>query len=158
MVNGQPSWYFASSRGLQQGGHLPPHLFALCSEGFTALIRKAILSRELHGVCLNHRCPLVSHLIFVYDSYLFLRASVRNGNNLLRLLHDYESMSGQKVNLQKSTAYFSSNLTQVEQEDLGTRLGAGSIGLQDRYFGLPSWIGHSKTGTFRFVEEKLLMV
>ncbi|CAL1372514.1 unnamed protein product [Linum trigynum] len=158
LVNGQSAGYFPSSRGLRQGDPLSPLLFALCTEGFTALIKAAIMNHRLHGVRMNSRCPMVSHLLFADDSFLFLRASQRDDVNLLSLLREYESISGQRVNLMKSAAFFSPNMVQSDQEDLGEFLGIGSIGLQDHYLGLPSLMGSSKIDTFRYVEEKLLSV
>ncbi|CAL1396708.1 unnamed protein product [Linum trigynum] len=118
----------------------------------------AISRHELHGVHINSRCPPVSHLLFAYDSFLFLQASRRDATFLLQVLRDYESISGQRVNLQKPTVYYSPNMLQPEQEELGSFVGVGSIGLQDRYLGLPSLLGRSKMETFCFIEEKLMEV
>lgn len=43
-----------------------------------------------------------SHLFFVGDSIVFLKANDVNGKNFKRILNDYEVVSGQKVNLESA--------------------------------------------------------
>ncbi|CAL1403132.1 unnamed protein product [Linum trigynum] len=64
LMNGAPSGFFRSSRGLRQGDPLSPLLFVLCTEGFAALLRKAISEKRLEGVKVAPRAPRISHLFF----------------------------------------------------------------------------------------------
>ncbi|CAL1395372.1 unnamed protein product [Linum trigynum] len=155
-MNGTPSGYFTPSRGLRQGDPLSPLLFVLCTEGFAALLRKAITEKRLEGVKVAPRVPRISHLFFADDSYLFLRGTLRECENLIEVLNEYEELSGQRVNLTKSVVCFSKNIVREDQEFLAAVLGVGAVGVHDKYLGLPALIARSKMTTFRYLEEKLL--
>ena len=53
LVNGVPSGFIKPSKGIRQGDPLSPHLFLLCSEGFSALLRNVVQQRLLHGVSIS---------------------------------------------------------------------------------------------------------
>ncbi|CAL1376389.1 unnamed protein product [Linum trigynum] len=156
LMNGTPSGYFSPSWGLRQGDPLSPLLFVICTEGFAALLRKAISEEKLEGIKVAHRAPRISHLFFADDSYLFLRGSLQECENLLEVLNEYEELSGQKVNLAKSAVCFSKNIRLPDQEFLAQILGVGAVGVHDKYLGLPTLFSRSKIDTFRYLEEKLL--
>ncbi|CAL1353399.1 unnamed protein product [Linum trigynum] len=155
-MNGTPSGFFTTSRGLRQGDPLSPLLFVLCTEGFAALLRQAITEKKLEGVKVAPRAPRISHLFFPDDSYLFLRGSLQECENLIEVLNEYEELSGQRVNLDKSAVCFSKNISTPDQEFLATILGVGAVGVHDKYLGLPTLVARFKTATFRYLEEKLL--
>ncbi|CAL1372026.1 unnamed protein product [Linum trigynum] len=156
MINGAPKGYFSPSRGLRQGDPLSPLLFVICTEGFAALLRKAIAEKKLQGVKVAPQAPRISHLFFADDSYLFLRGTLQECENLITVLNEYEELSGQRVNLAKSAVCFSRNIALTDQEFLGQVLGVGAVGVHDKYLGLPTLIARSKVETFRYLEEKLL--
>ncbi|CAL1399381.1 unnamed protein product [Linum trigynum] len=156
LMNGSPSGFFSPSRGLRQGDPLSPLLFVLCTEGFAAILRKAITDKRLGGVKVAPQAPRISHLFFADDSYLFLRGTLQECENLIDVLNEYEELSGQRVNLDKSAVCFSKNIASTDQEFLAAILGVGAVGVQDKYLGLPTLIARSKMDTFRYLEEKLL--
>ncbi|CAL1397819.1 unnamed protein product [Linum trigynum] len=156
LMNGSPAGYFSPSRGLRQGDPLSPLLFVICTEGFAALLRKAIDEGRLQGVKVAPRAPRISHLFFADDSYLFLRGTLQECENLIVVLNEYEELSGQRVNLDKSAVCFSKNVTLPDQEFLAAVLGVGAVGVHDKYLGLPTLFARSKMATFRYLEEKLL--
>ena len=53
LVNGAPSSSIKPSRGIRQEDPLSPHLFLLCTEGFSALLRHAAYHRQLHGISIS---------------------------------------------------------------------------------------------------------
>ncbi|CAL1363270.1 unnamed protein product [Linum trigynum] len=156
LVNGSPHGYFHPQRGLRQGDPLSPLLYAIYTEAFSALLNQAVQSNFLHGLKIHRRCPVVSHLFFADDSYLFLRASIPECQNLLALLSTYQQVSGQKVNLHKSTALFSANVSGREAQEIMTILGVSASGEDDRYLGLPVRLARSKQHTFQYIEDKML--
>lgn len=64
------------------------------------------------------RAPIISHMLFADDSYLFCRADVGEADKVLELLHLYEKASGQKVNMNKSSVFFSTNVITYNRNDI----------------------------------------
>ncbi|CAL1413360.1 unnamed protein product [Linum trigynum] len=155
LINGHPHGYFKPQRGLRQGDPLSPLLYAIYTEAFSAKLSSEIMAVNLHGLRVHRHAPLTSHLLFADDTYLFLRASLRECANLLSLLDELERVSGQKVNLSKSSMCVSANVSDQERLALGSFLGVADSTLADKYLGLPIHVQRSKTQTFRFVEEGL---
>ena len=71
------------------------------------LIKNAELNGDIHGFSLCRRGPKLTHLLFADDSLLFCRATVEECANVLKFLEAYERASGQKVNRDKTTLFFS---------------------------------------------------
>ncbi|XP_057444459.1 uncharacterized protein LOC130736674 [Lotus japonicus] len=155
MVNGNPQPTFAPHRGLRQGDPLSPYLFILCGEVFSALIQKSILTSSLHGIKISRSAPVISHLLFADDSILFAKASVQEAECVLHILATYERASGQKINLDKSMLSVSRNVPENSFHELKQLLGVKAVESYDKYLGLPTIIGKSKSQIFRFVKERV---
>ncbi|MCI04126.1 RNA-directed DNA polymerase (Reverse transcriptase), partial [Trifolium medium] len=80
-------------RGLRQGDPLSPYLFIIVAEGLTTLINQAIGRGDMHGVKICRGAPMVSHLLFANDCFLFCRASISEATQLLSILRIYEEAS-----------------------------------------------------------------
>ena len=109
LINWKPYGNVLPSRGLHQGDPLSPYLFLLCAEGFTSLLTKAKNDARIHGVSICRGAPRVSNLLFVDDSLLFCRATHNEVETTSEILQTYANASGQCINLEKSSVYFSSN-------------------------------------------------
>jgi hypothetical protein len=142
-------------RGLRQGDPLSPYLFILCAEGLSALIRQAERNGSLLGVKVCRNAPIVSHLLFADDCFLFCRANVDEVNELMRILQIYEHASGQEINLVKSEVFISRNMSQAAKEDLSRILGVKHVLDTSIYLGLPSMIGRSKKATFSYIKDRI---
>lgn len=59
--------------------------------------------------------PLISHILFVNDSFLFYKASVDANKQLLRLLQRYLEASRHLVNTKKISINFSRNVPREVQ-------------------------------------------
>lgn len=60
--------------------------------------------------------PIVTHLLFIDDCFLFSRASDSEATIIQNILQTYERASGQALNLLKFAIFFSKN-TSVEVHD-----------------------------------------
>jgi hypothetical protein len=150
-LNGQVSDAFSPSRGLRQGDPLSTYLFLFCVEGFSALLKRAQAEKELAGVGFGGGGPTVTHLLFADDSVVFLEASTGNLEALRTVLQKYELCSGQRVNLQKSSIYFGKGCAAGLKNVLKTTLGVQTEALSERYLGLPTVVGKSRNGAFKYI-------
>ena len=152
-LNGGLSRVFLPSRGLRQGDPLSPYLFLFCVEGFSAMLRRAQGEGMIKGVTFGSTGPHVTHLLFADDSIVFLEGSRENMHTLRDILLKYERASGQKVNMQKSSIYFGKGCGDDLKDALEGEIGISSKALIERYLGLPTQVGRSKEGTFKYVTE-----
>ncbi|XP_074356116.1 uncharacterized protein LOC141695803 [Apium graveolens] len=143
------------SRGLRQGDPLSPYLFLLCVEGLSDVLINAAAVGDIHGSQICHLAPIVTHLLFADDSFLFFRAKNEEASRIVALLKEYEYKSGQSVNLQKSGIFFSANVGHQKREELSAILGVHNDLRDSKYLGLPSLVGRSKKRVFSFVKEKV---
>ncbi|GAU41353.1 hypothetical protein TSUD_390390 [Trifolium subterraneum] len=142
-------------RGLRQGDLLSPYLFILATEGLTALIKQAIWRGEIHGVKICRGAPVVSHLLFADDCFLFCRANIIEATHLMSLLDTYGAASGQEINLSKSEVFFSKKLSKAAQEDLSGIMGVKHVMGTGTYLSLPSMVRRSKKATFGYIKDRI---
>ncbi|KAK2410765.1 hypothetical protein QL285_046110 [Trifolium repens] len=142
-------------RGLRQGDPLSPYLFILVTEGLTSLIHKAVANGDIHGVKICRGAPIVSHLLFADDCFLFCRSTISETSKLMEILKIYEMASGQEINLSKSEVFFSRNLSIAAQEDLSNIMGVKHVLGTGTYLGLPSMVGRSKKETFAYIKDRI---
>ncbi|KAL9675836.1 hypothetical protein QQ045_004044 [Rhodiola kirilowii] len=57
------------------------------------------IGRRLKGVRICRGAPVISHLFFADDSIFFLKATRQNAYRIMQVLEEYETISGQKINL-----------------------------------------------------------
>ena len=89
-----------------------------CAEGLIALLRKAKTNGIIRGVATSRGGPCISHLLFADDILLFCLASVEECQQVNSLLNLYEVASGQKINTDKTSLFFSSNTRLETQESI----------------------------------------
>ncbi|GAU50179.1 hypothetical protein TSUD_408720, partial [Trifolium subterraneum] len=155
LMNSDRVGSISPGRGLRQGDPLFPYLFILVTECLTALIHQAVGRGDLHGVRICRGAPEVSHLLFADDCFLFCRANVAEVNELMRILHTYETTSGQEVNLVKSEVFISRNMSQAAKEDLYRILGVKMVLGTGIYLGLSSMVGRSKKTIFSYIKDRI---
>lgn len=154
-INGRAFGNITPSRGLRQGDPLSPYLFLLCAEGFTSLLSKAESEGRLHGVQICRRAPCISNLLFANDSLIFCRANQEEVQVITDTLKLYAEASGQCINFEKSFAYFSSNTSEGQRQQIKQALGVREVDRFDSYLGLPTLIGRSKYQTFSYLKERV---
>ena len=98
----------------------------------------------MNGISLGRGCPKITHLFFADDSLLFCKANSEECEKLKEILEKYKAASGQKVNSDKSSIYFSPNTTLELKEEIFNILGPMQDLRHNKYLGLASIIGRSK--------------
>ena len=155
LVNGRPHGMIHPFRGIRQGDPLSPYLFLLCVEGFTALLAKAELEGRITGVSICRGALRVSNLLFADDSLLFCQATPKEGEVVAEILQTYERASGQSINLEKSLAFFSNNMTDTQKQQMLQILGVKEVVKFESYLGLPTLIGRDKYHTFAYMKDRV---
>ncbi|XP_030479471.2 uncharacterized protein LOC115696725 [Cannabis sativa] len=138
-----------------QGDPLSPFLFLICAEGLSYLLKYYERHHLLTGCRVARGAPMVSHMLFADDSYVYCKANEREAQNVIRLLHSYALASRQQVNFAKSSVFFSKNTT----TDVSNRM-CGLMGLREAsddsfYLGLPCIMGRNKNAILGFLKEKM---
>ncbi|CAA7017883.1 unnamed protein product [Microthlaspi erraticum] len=74
---------------------------------------------------------------------------------MAKILADYESISGQKVNLQKSSIIFGMRIGHQRKRVIQGILGIDKVGGGGKYLGLPEQFGRSKSEAFKGVVSRV---
>jgi len=155
LINGQPTDIFTPKRGLRQGDPLSPYLFILCAEVLSGLIAKGQAEGNIHGIKIANSAPPISHLFFADDSLFFCRSDPEEAKYILDTLQLYQSISGQKVNLEKSEMVFNSNLSEDIKRRFQAQLPISISNKISKHLGMPTHFGRSKVQDFNFIMERV---
>ena len=155
LINGESVGPIVPGRGLRQGDPLSPYLFIICAEGLSSLIREAERRNEIRGAMICTGAPIISHLLFADDCFLFFKACESEAIVMKNILATYEAASGQAINLQKSELFCSRNTPDNLKNLIATTLGVRQVLGTGKYLGLPSMIERSKHETFKFIKDRI---
>ena len=151
LVNGSPSGHITPTRGIRQGDPLSPYLFILCSEVLSHLMTNASEINCLKGMKISTSGPTINHLLFADDALFFCHAHPKSCSTIMRVLREYEHVSGQAVNLNKSAITFGSRIKQDVRTRMRRILNIHNDGGGGKYLGLPEQIGRKKKEIFEFI-------
>lgn len=143
------------SQGLRQGDPLSSFLFLVCTEGLTALLHYFETRKLIIGIKVARSAPPISHIFFADDSYIFCKASNENAENILSLLRIFEKASGRKLNVDKSSMFFSSNTPISLKVEICNKLRFREATDRSLYLGLPNTIGRNKSAIFGYLKDKM---
>ena len=155
LINGEPKGHISPTRGIRQGDPLSPYLFLLCSEGLNALIQKAVNEDKIRGYSLCRYGPKISHLFFADDSFLFCRAQTSDIQTIQEILEVYEKASGQRINKEKTTLFFSKSVSLEVKNSIKNYLGVPEIKEYEKYLGLPAVVGRNRRASLNFIKERV---
>ena len=155
LINGEPKGLITPSRGLRQGDPISPYLFLLCGEGLSTMIKKKEREGLIRGVAATRQAPRISHLFFADDSIIFCRATVAECEEVAKVLEVYEEESGQKLNREKTSLFFSRNTKDEMKEFAQGIFGAQIIQHHEKYLELPPLIGRAKKKAFNHIKDQV---
>ena len=155
VVNGEPCGRIFPKRSLRQGDPISPYLFLLCAESLSSIIDNANERGVLTGVPTSRRGPRISHIFFVDDSLLFCRANILQWDKLTHIHHLYEKLSGQRLNHNKTSLFFSKNTSGEEKKAILEKVGLPDTQRYDPYLGLPALVGKSRKMAFKGILDRI---
>jgi hypothetical protein len=126
LINGQPHGNITPSRGIHQGDPLSLYLFILCAEAMNSLLHFNEREGLLSGIPIAQGGITINHLFFADDNLLFCRANLREWGKIQEVLSCYEDASGQKVNRDKTSYFFSRNTDLARQSSMMGAVGVAS--------------------------------
>ncbi|XP_042969054.1 uncharacterized protein LOC122301733 [Carya illinoinensis] len=98
---------------------------------------------------------LVNHLLFADDSLVFCKSNPDEWSRLQQVLSNYEQVTGQRINLDKTSIFFNSNTKQEIQRAILEQAGIKPSGPFDKYLGLPYYVGRQRIKVFSLVLDKI---
>jgi hypothetical protein len=155
IVNGQPVGHIKPMKGLRQGDPISPYLFLICAEDLSAMLIQAELRGVISGVPISKRGPKISHLFFADDSLLFCKVNLVEWRRLTKILDKYEVASGQKLNKDKTSIFFSRNTSAKRREEITRLSGLQAMEKYEKYLGLPTLVGKSRTKAFKSIQDRV---
>lgn len=105
LMNGQSFIFFQSSRGLKQGDLLSPTLFIIAAEVLARSFNRLFVDPMFIGYEMPKWSPKINHLSYADDTILFCSTHTGSMKKMINILREYEVVSGQMVNLDKSLFY-----------------------------------------------------
>lgn len=97
----------------------------------------------------------MNHLLFDDDSLLFSGATIEETKMIKELSRVYCDASGQRINNDKSSIFFSKVVPVQSREAIILILQVSSETLSEKYLGLPTDVGRSKNITSKKLKDRL---
>ncbi|KAK4604733.1 hypothetical protein RGQ29_012985 [Quercus rubra] len=124
-------------------------------EYLACLNHTKIAQENWKGVKTAREGPIFSQLFFANDLILFAKATKRNFHTIKKVLNEFCSISGQKVNLEKFRIYFSphtkpENITHIEHV-----LGIKHSKEFGKYLGIPILMDGRNKRAYDFIIDKI---
>lgn len=154
LINGKQCGVFTPERGIKQGDLLSLFVFMLVTNGLSALIRRSELNDMLRGFKVSHNAPKVTHLFFADNSLLFIRMKRSDCDELLRILKVYEEASGQTINHDKSSIWFSTNTSTGDKDMVCGVVGIRGVFEHENYLGLPLSVGRRDSRELNYLVDQ----
>jgi exonuclease III len=156
LVNGRPTSFFQTQRGIRQGCPLSPFLYIIMAD---TLSRKFIAERtagNIPGLKSSIGAEPLNHALFADDSLLLGGASIRIARAIDLVLKTYCRSSGAVINDSKSEIY-SWNLSHQELVGISAILGFKGHENWERiqYLGLPIISGGNKRSVWTDLISKI---
>ena len=154
IINGTTKGIIHPQRGLRQACPLSPYLFLMCTEAFSNMLQRAKEKKVIHGLKLNKDIT-ISHFLFADNNLIFTRASESDCMHLKIIFQCYAASSGQLFNYEKSSMFFSSNITNSVITAIKNIFQLNVVSRHEKYLGLPSMVGRKRSGFFNDIKLRV---
>lgn len=93
----------------------------MCAEGLSSLINASKKKGGIHGISAIRGGLSISYLLFVDYNIIFCQAMTEEWARVANVLKIYEKGSGQVINQQKFSIFFSSNTSSRAKDESSKR-------------------------------------
>jgi hypothetical protein len=155
LVNDQPTSYFFPQRGLRLGCPLSPYLFVIAINELSLSLQEALTATNLRGVTLGEGAPPIHSLLFADDLILCGAATLQEAQAIHTILYDFCHQSGQTPNLNKSSIFFSCNVSDQVRNQIRTIFPVGNLIPNTMHLGHPMIFSHKdRNRAYNFIYSK----
>uniref|UniRef100_A0A0V0IJX9 Putative ovule protein n=1 Tax=Solanum chacoense TaxID=4108 RepID=A0A0V0IJX9_SOLCH len=109
LINGQPHGFFNSTRGVKQGYPLSPAWFIISAEVLSGALNSLFEDGQYVGYGLPKWSAKLNHLSYAGDTIIFSSTHKYSLQRIISTLQEYELLSGEKINKDKSAFYLHQN-------------------------------------------------
>lgn len=97
----------------------------------------------------------LTHMFFADDTYIYCKARVDQTDHVLDLFKIFECASGQKINAEKLSVFFTRNTDSRVRNVTCNMLQFKEADSSTKYLGLPNIFGRNKTAVLGYLNERL---
>ncbi|MCH88382.1 ribonuclease H, partial [Trifolium medium] len=140
-----------------QGDPMSPYLFVLGMDKLSHIISDEIDSGKWKRKPMKagRNGPSISHIMFADDILLFGQATSESMGSVIKALQLFCSMSGQQVNHDKSSIFFSKNVSMETRVHLVEASGFTEVSNIGKYLGVPALGRSPRRNDFQYLVEKV---
>jgi hypothetical protein len=121
----------------------------------SSALQRSEQSGGITGLPITRGGTRLNHLFFIDDSLLFCRAKEDEMTCTQETLDMYEKASGQKLNKEKASIFFSRNTKAPIREYLSRRVGVAPTNKYETYLGLPALVGRARVRSFEGLKGRI---
>ncbi|XP_015159074.1 uncharacterized protein [Solanum tuberosum] len=154
LVNERSYGFFWSPRGVKQGDPLLPTLFIIAAEVLARGLNKLLEDVDFKGYGLPKWSPSINHFPYADDTILFSSRERKSISKMMGVLREYEKISGQMINLNKSFFYLHDNTPLIVGIRLRRITGIRQGSFPFTYLGCPVYYERKKTSYFEEMIRK----
>ncbi|XP_059292598.1 uncharacterized protein LOC132046072 [Lycium ferocissimum] len=155
LFNGKARGFFHSTRGVKQGDPLSLALFILTAE----VLSRALNSLHDNSLYVGYGLPKwsanINHLAYADDTIIFASAERNSLKMIMDILRDYEAISGQLINIEKSAFYMYHKVADRVMQDVQQVTGFTKGQFPFKYLGCPIFHARRKKVYYQDLIKKV---
>ncbi|XP_060170629.1 uncharacterized protein LOC132601564 [Lycium barbarum] len=155
MINGQPHGFFHSTRGVKQGDPLSLALFILSAEVLTRALNSLFDDPMYRGFGMPKWSEDLNHLAYAYDTIIFFSTDKYLLKLVMEVLLNYETVSGQRMNRDKSCFYMYKTCAMSLVQDVIQITGFTRGEFPFKYLGCPIFHSRKKKAYYNDLIKKV---
>ena len=121
----------------------------------SSLIKHYEDTKLIQGIRICRNALVISHMLFADDSYLFCKTEVTQAVQIWDLLTVYKLVSGQQINKNKSSTFFSVNVIDYNRDLVCHELQFQQADSSTRYLGHSNTLGKNKSAVLSNLKKKV---